>query len=96
MKSSASDLCALSTKLNLVYKLGDKEGTTTILPGGVLGVKISSLLYWGLSFVADGFYICAFSVLLKPAFFMELVLTKWVCTFLLCSWLIFSGVYSGR
>ncbi|KAH0996115.1 hypothetical protein GBA52_019979 [Prunus armeniaca] len=25
---------------------------------------------------------------------MELVLTKWVCTFLLCSWLIFSGVYS--
>ncbi|KAM5570156.1 hypothetical protein ABKV19_017256 [Rosa sericea] len=25
---------------------------------------------------------------------MELVLSKWVCTFLLCSWLIFSPVYS--
>ncbi|XP_040363658.1 uncharacterized protein LOC112173299 [Rosa chinensis] len=25
---------------------------------------------------------------------MQLVLSKWVCTFLLCSWLIFSPVYS--
>lgn len=31
-----------------------------------------------------------------PAFFMELVFSKWVCTFLLCCWLIFSGAYSGR
>lgn len=46
MKSSASDLCALSTKLNLVYKLGDKEGTSTILPAGVLGVKISCPSYF--------------------------------------------------
>ncbi|KAG6729760.1 hypothetical protein I3842_01G047400 [Carya illinoinensis] len=29
-----------------------------------------------------------------PAFFMELGFSKWVCAFLLCCWLIFSGAYS--
>ncbi|KAM1426867.1 hypothetical protein PS1_019351 [Malus domestica] len=42
----------------------------------------------------DGLYILAFWMLLRPAFLMELVLTKWVCAFLLCCWLFVSGVYS--
>lgn len=71
--------------------MSDKEGTTKILTGWGFTDLNKNSSFTG---IFDGFYMFAFSMLLKPAFYMELVLTKWVCAFLLCSWLIFSPVYS--
>ena len=51
---------------------------------------------WDLAFSHDGFCIFSFWVLLKPAFLMGLVFTKWACAFLLCYYLKTSEVYSGK
>lgn len=74
--------------------MSDKEGITEILPSGILGASNNLSFFIGAPFVADGYHILPFLTPLWPAFFMELVFSKWVCAFLLYWWLIFSRAYS--